>query len=181
MPEMIEAAVENLGPEQAADLSLLVDLEARWENLRKSASCDPGSFSTTQDLQGKQKAYEAFRAKLAAYNKRHTPAHVPELLLNTPPRLAAWCRTMRDLYLRVEHDPRGHCPAHLLEKAYRWADRIGARMSTGPVKRAAPPDTIGAAIRDLEALGRWCDGLAGVASGAATAPKELPRGLACLG
>jgi hypothetical protein len=177
MPELSEAAVENFGPEQAADLSVLVDLEARWENLRKSASCDPRASCTTQDLQGKQKAYEAFRARLAAYNKRHTPAHVPELLLNTPPRLAAWCRTMRDLYLRVEHDPRGHRPAHLLEKAYRWADRIGVRLNADPVRRAAPPETIGAAIQDLEALGRWCDELAGVAS----APTGLPGELACLG
>jgi hypothetical protein len=181
MPDVREAVVENLGPEQAAELSLLVDLEARWENLRKSPPGDAAAHSTTQDLQGKQKAYEAFRARLAAYNHRHAPAHVPELLLNTPARLAAWCRRMRDLYLRVEHDPRGHCPAHLLEKAYRWADRIGVRMNQGRVGRAAPPDTIGAAIRGLEALGHWCDDLAGAASGAASTPETLPRGLACRG
>ncbi len=69
---------------------------------------------------------------------------------------------MRDLYLRVEHDPR-HCPLHLLEKAYRWADRVGVRMNKVYVSRSTPPSTIEAAIRDLEALGQWCDDLAKVA------------------
>jgi hypothetical protein len=114
----------------------------------------------TQDLQGKQKAYEAFHYKLVAYNEQYTPAHVPELLLNTPSRLGRWCRAMRDLYLQVEHDPRGHCPGHLLEKAYRWADRVAVLMNKGCISRSTPPGTIRAAIRDLEALGQWCDDLA---------------------
>lgn len=33
-----------------------------------------------------------------------------ELLLNTPSRLAIWCRTMRDLFLQVEDDPQVRCP-----------------------------------------------------------------------
>jgi hypothetical protein len=97
---------------QAAELSLLVDLEARWENLRRTPLQPPEEETSTEDLQGKQKAYESFRAKLVAYNQRYKPAHVPELLLNTPSRLAKWCRTMLDLYLRVEHEPLGHCPVH---------------------------------------------------------------------
>ena len=36
----------------------------------------------------RSEAYDAFRGKLVAYNRRYAPAHVPELLLNTPPRLA---------------------------------------------------------------------------------------------
>ncbi len=160
MLAMREAAVGNLDPAQATQLSLLVDLEARWENLRKAPSPDSGVGSATQDLQGKQKAYEAFRAKLVAYNKRYTPAHVPELLLNTPSRLGIWCQRMRDLYLQVEHDPQGHCPVHLLEKAYRWADRVGVRMHKDRVSRSTPPATIRAAIADLEALGQWCEDLA---------------------
>ena len=63
-------------------------------------------------MQGNQRAYEVFHAKLVAYNKRHTPAHVPELLLNSPSRLGMWCCRMRDLYLQVEHDPQSHCPVH---------------------------------------------------------------------
>src|SRR5437870_10344746 len=164
MLEMKEVSVGNIGPAQAAELSLLVDLEARWENLRRTPARSPEAESSTQDLQSRQKMYEAFRAKLVAYNKQHVPAHVPELLLNTPSRLAKWCRTMRDLYVRVEHDPRGHCPVHLLEKAYQWADRVGVRMNKGSVSRSTPPDTIRAAIRDLEALVQWCEDLAKVAS-----------------
>lgn len=164
MPEMRQAHIENIDAAQAAELSLLIDLEARWENLRRSRLQPPALESSTDDLQGKQKAYEAFHDKLVAYNKKYTPAHVPEMLLNTPIRLARWCRTMRELYLRLEHDPRGHCPVHLLEKAYQWADRVGVRLNKGAVSRSTPPDTIRAAIRDLEALGRWCDELASVAS-----------------
>jgi hypothetical protein len=164
MPEIREADVVNIDAAQAAELSLLVDLEARWENLRRSPVKPPESVSSTEDLQSKQKAYDSFHAKLVAYNKKYTPAHVPELLLNTPSRLARWCRTMQDLYLRVEHEPQGHCPVHVLEKAYQWADRVGIRMNKCSVSRSPPPDTIRAAIRDLEALGQWCDDLAKVAS-----------------
>ena len=70
MRALTEASVGNLDPAQATELSLLVDLEACWENLRKTPSPEPKRGSTTQYLQGKQKAYDAFRAKLVAYNKR---------------------------------------------------------------------------------------------------------------
>ena len=39
MPEVKEASVRTLDPAQATELSLLVDLEARWENLRKTPLC----------------------------------------------------------------------------------------------------------------------------------------------
>ena len=160
MPEMKGASVRPLDPEQAAELALLVDLEARWENLRKTPFQASDEGPTTQDLHRKQKAYDAFRAQLVAYNNKYSPAHVPELLLNTPSRLGTWCRTMRDLFFIVENDPQGHCPAYLLEKAYRWADHIGIRMNKDRLNRSAPPNTIRSAIRDLEALGQWCDDLA---------------------
>jgi hypothetical protein len=159
MPEVKEASVRTLDPAQATELSLLVDLEARWENLRNTPLQASEMRATTQDLQGKQKAYEAFRAKLVAYNKHYSPAHVSELLLNTPSRLGTWCRMMRDLYLQVEHDPRGHCPAYLLEKAYRWADQVSNRMNKDRVSRSTPLGTFQAVIRDLETLGQWCDNL----------------------
>ena len=163
MPEMKEASVRTLDPAQATELTLLVDLEARWENLRKTPLQAAEAGATTQDLHGKQKAYDAFRAKLVAYNKQYTPAHVPELLLNTPSRLGKWCRTMRELYLLVEHNSQGHCPVHLLEKAYRWADHVSTRMNKDRVSRSSPPSSIRAAILDLEALGHWCDDLGKVA------------------
>src|SRR5262245_49517085 len=164
MPEMREAAVRNLDPTQAAELALLVELEARWENLRKDPPRAPEVGPITQTLLEIQKAYEAFHSKLVAYNKRYTPPHVPELLLNTPSRLAMWCRAMRELYLEVEHDPQIHAPVHLLEKAYRWAERMSARMGRGPVSRSAPPSTIRAAVENLGALVQWCDDLAAAAA-----------------
>ena len=174
MPKMIEACSGNLDSTQAAELGLLVDLEAHWENLRKHASQDGEKASGLQELQGRQKAYDAFQGKLVAYNKRYTPAHVPELLLNNASRLRAWCWRMRDLYLRVEHDPRGRCPVHLLEKAYRWADQVGVRMNKGLVRRSARPGTIRAAIAELEALVQWCDDLAGGAGQPATPDVVTP-------
>ena len=146
-----------LSPAQAVELALLVDLEACWENQRLTTGGDPAAGATWSDLQGRQKAYDAYRARLATYNSRYAPAHLPELLLNTPSRLGAWCRKMRDLYRRVEHDPKAHCPAHLLEKAYRRADRIGVRLNRGPVHRAPPPTDIRDAAQQLEALSRWCE------------------------
>jgi hypothetical protein len=157
MAETSDASDRPFDPAQAAELALLIDLEARWQNLRTHPLPAPDLPSATQDLHGKQKAYETFRAKLRAYNKRYAPEHVPELLLNTPARLGRWCRTMRELYGRVEHDPRVHCPVHLLEKAYRCADWLAGKVSRGPIGRSAPPDTIPAALRELEALAEWCD------------------------
>ena len=108
---------------QATELSLLVELEARWENLRGHRSVNGGKEETTH-LQQKQKAYEAFHDKLAAYNKTFKPEHVPERLLNTPVRLGEWCRKMRDLLARSAQSPKTPYPVHLFEKAYRSADRI---------------------------------------------------------
>jgi len=160
MPEMREASIASLESTQATRLSLLVDLEARWENMRHRPSRVRDVASSTQELQDTQKAYETFRGKLVAYNERYAPVHVPDLLLNTAPRLGAWCRRMKDLYVRVEHDPQVPCPIHVLEKAYRWADRVAVRLNKAPVSRSASPDTIQAAIEGLEAVLRWCDALA---------------------
>jgi hypothetical protein len=160
MPQLIETSAGIVDPAQATSLSVLVDLEARWENLKKCRSQDPQAAFTLQDLQSKQKAYEAFRAKLTAYNKRFKPAHVPELLLNTPSRLGLWCRSMRDLYSQVANDLQGHCPVHLLDKAYRWADQLATHLNKPLLSRSAPPGNIQDAIRDLEAVSQWCDSLA---------------------
>ena len=160
MPEDAYAPAGSLDLAQAAELSLLVDLEARWENLRKL-----NLGHSLQDLKARQKAYDAFHAKLVAYNRRYTPTHVTELLLNTPFRLALWCRKMRDLYRQVEHIPQDHCPVHLLEKAYRCADHLATRLHTDPANRpAALPGTSHDTAGALEALAQWCDALAGVST-----------------
>jgi hypothetical protein len=164
MPESTKVAAGHLAPSQAAELARLVDLEACWENLRKGPLPGPVATSLTQELKARQRAYDAFHDLLVAYNRRYAPAHVPELLLNTPVRLAAWCRTMRDLYRQAEQSPQGHCPVHLLEKAHRWAEGISARLHKAPLSRPVPPATIRAAIDDLGALVQWCDEMAGVAA-----------------
>src|SRR5262245_5539179 len=78
MPEMPKAAVAAHDPAQARKLSFLVEVEARWENLRKTPSRPREPEDAKEDLEGRQKAYEIYRAKLAAYNKQYAPAHVPE-------------------------------------------------------------------------------------------------------
>jgi hypothetical protein len=173
MTQMSEAPVGNLDAVQATELSLLVDLEACWENLREHSPRQADVGIARKDLSAKQKAYDAFRGRLAAYNKRYKPAHVPELLLNTPRRLGAWCRAMRDLYLQVGHDALVPCPVNLLDKAYRWADLISARIDKSIVSRTTPPATIGDAIRELEALVRWCEALTRAAD--AGPLQELPH------
>ncbi|MBI3410914.1 MAG: hypothetical protein HY040_21480 [Planctomycetes bacterium] len=159
MPATLTFSVQNPPAAQTAALSLLVDLEARWENLRGCQPITPGMTSSLKELHQKQKAYEAFFTRLVAYNKGYKPAHVPELLLNNAPRLALWCRKMRDLHIRVQCDAEAHYPAHLLEKAYRWADRLADRMKKDRMIRPNPTDNIAAAIRELEELAQWCDNL----------------------
>jgi hypothetical protein len=159
MPAVRHVAGEEIGAVQAAELTALLDLEARWENLRAARSGTPQSPPITQDLQGMQRAYDAFRAQLRGYQMRYAPAHVSELLLNTPARLGKWCRQVRELYLRAGQAAQAHSAVHLLEKAYRWADRLAGTRGKGRASRAAPPGSVEAAIRDLEALAVWCDGL----------------------
>jgi hypothetical protein len=158
-----EAPIQHLPFAQAIELSQLVDLEARWENLRIYQPTSAGTTSTLKELHQKQKAYEAFFAKLGIYNKSHKPAHVAELLLNNASRLGKWCWSMRDLVLQVQNDPQAHCPTHLLAKAYRWADRVADRMKREPIARPASTPTISAAIQELEDLARWCDELSRLA------------------
>jgi hypothetical protein len=172
-----KTALKSLDAAQAIELSLLVELEARWENLRKTPSRTQERASYTQTLAGAQKAYDAFRDKLTAYNKQYTPAYVPELLLNTPSRLAVWCRAMQQLYLQVEHNPKAPCPRELLEKAYRWADRISDRLNQDRVSRPGPPAAIRTAIENLGLLVQWCENLAGGAAPPASPELAAPAGV----
>jgi hypothetical protein len=156
MSEIRDAATGQLDPEQAIELSILVNTEACWENLRKPGPEPTDAGMTLRELSAKQSAYNAFHARLVAYNKAYMPAHVPELLLNTPSRLGKWCHTMRNLFLQVEHDPRCGSPGHVLEKAHRWADRIGIRLNRELVGRRQPPNTVRDVIRGLETVEQWC-------------------------
>ena len=163
MADKLHVAATGPDPAQARELSLLLELEACWENLRKTPERPQGAASNTQDLAAIQKAYDAFRRNLTAYNRRYAPAHASERLLNTPPRLAAWCRAMQQVYVRVRDDHRAQCPVQLLEKTYRWADRVSLRLKTDRTARPTQPTTIGDALEHLEAVARWCDRLAGTA------------------
>ncbi|OWK40581.1 hypothetical protein [Fimbriiglobus ruber] len=156
MNRITEGFVAKLDPVQARDLAQLVELEARWESLRKGPSWDDLRAAVT-DLRGKQKAYDVFQTKLLAYNQRHKPAYVSEPLLSTPGRLLPWCRTMRDLFALVEHDTQVACPVHMVEKAVRLVVRLGTRMGREFVRPAEPPATIRATIEILEDLIQWCD------------------------
>ena len=129
MADKLHVAATGPDPAQARELSLLLELEACWENLRKTPERPQGAASNTQDLAAIQKAYDAFRRNLTAYNRRYAPAHASERLLNTPPRLAAWCRAMQQVYVRVRDDHQAQCPVQLLEKTYRWADRVSLRLA----------------------------------------------------
>jgi hypothetical protein len=137
------------------ELAVLVDLEARWENLR--ASRKSAGPSTLQELQSNQQAYEVFHAKMVAYNKRYAPPHIPELLVNTPLRLELWCKKMGALF--AELDGGVPFPAHLLEKAYRLADGIATRLSRDRAARP-PPEGVRSATQELDGLATWCAELA---------------------
>ena len=66
---------------------------------------------------------------------------MPELTLNTPDRVGAWCRAVRAVFRRAEPVGVGSDrPTHAVEKAYRLADRIAARLKTSPLGRESPPD-----------------------------------------
>ena len=120
--------VSQLSSPQATELGLLVDLEARWENLRTHQAANRGKTLTRDELKQIQMAYDTFHGKLVAYNGRYKPVHVPELLLNNAFRFQLWCRSLQGLYAFVlQNDCRVSFPVHLLEKAYRCADRIADR------------------------------------------------------
>jgi hypothetical protein len=159
MPELRAVAEEAIGAAQAAELIVLLDLEARWENLRAARQETPRVSSIARDLLVMQKAYDAFRVQLKAYQASFSPTHVSELLLNTPARLGSWCRQVRDLHLRAGQPGPAHSPVHLLEKAYRWADRLAGKRGKDRVSRATPPGPAEAVFRDLEAIAAWCDAL----------------------
>jgi hypothetical protein len=142
-------------PAQVAALAELVELEARWENLRHQPT-PKGSPLPRKTLVKKQLAHDAFQSKLLAYNRRYTPPHVPELLLNTAARLGKWCQAMRDLYRLVEPDLSARCPDNIVDKAYRWADCIARRTNRPLVSPRASPRFVGDVIAELESLGRWC-------------------------
>ena len=167
---MSERTAEQLAPAQAAELAAVIDSQARWENMRS----DPphAGDNTSSALQARQKAYDAFRTKLAAYTVKYRAAQVPEPTLNTPERVAVWCRAVRAVLQRAEPAAAGAHPAHVVAKAFRLAERIAARVGSAALERGAPADDVSGAIRALGAVIAWCDALAGPAPATLKLPTE---------
>lgn len=153
MPQMNESVAERLDPARAAELAQLLDYQSRWENMRTD-----GTESTAQ-LQALQKAFEAYRVRLAEYRVRHRSEQTPDLSPSGPNRLRAWCRTVRAVFRRAEEG--SDCPGHVVTKAFRMADRIAERVKAKPVGRERSPTDMADAIRQLGTVIVWCEGLVG--------------------
>lgn len=147
---------------QVEALALLVEAEARWENLPLADVRDK-AVSARQTLLNKQKAFDAYRTHLTAYIGRYGRTPDAEWSTSTPVRLAAWCRRMRDVFRQVL--PTSGCPIHLMEKAYRRADHIATRLGRKPVGRTTPLADLQDAIGDLATVAEWCDGLVAAKGG----------------
>jgi hypothetical protein len=144
----------GLAPEQAAELARVMDLQACWENLRD----DPdASHANGPGLRERQRRYDAFRSALTTYTARHKSASLPELTLNAPERLGGWCRAVRIVCERAGAE--AEAPVHVVGKAYRLADRIASRLKVAPAAREEKVEGVYAAIRALDAIIAWCDGL----------------------
>jgi hypothetical protein len=156
--QISERTAELLPPAQAAELVAVIDAQARWENLRGDPPHSGDNSATA--LQNRQKAYEAFRSRQAAYTAQYRAAQVSEPTLNTPERLGEWSRAVRAVLLRSESTA---CPGHLIAKAHRLADRIAARLGKPAVVRDTPADDSAGAARELGAVIAWCDDASGSA------------------
>lgn len=146
---MTEMAAERLSPSRAAELTRLLDLKCRWENMRLGAS-----ISTAQ-LHALQKAFDAYRNSLMAYSGGNRNEPIPDLSPSGPNRLRTWCRTLRVILSRsasMEY------PANIIEKARIFANKIANRVHTESAPRGISEDMDGA-IHELDMLIAWCSSL----------------------
>ena len=162
-----------LAPDQAAALVRVIDLQARWE----CQLADASGGGSVPDLQARQKAYEAYRARRAEYDARYGAGAVPETSAGTPDRLAGWCRAVATVVRRAG----GAVLPAAVEKAYRLADRVAGRQGAEPVRRGPGGDAAGA----LDAVAGWCDGLTVIPGGRGWDPaagrrrRRSPRDAGC--
>ncbi|HEX4610719.1 MAG TPA: hypothetical protein VH092_21190 [Urbifossiella sp.] len=144
----------SLSPDQAAELIRVMELQACWENLRDDPTAGgahgPG-------LRERQRRYDAFRAGLAGYTARYRAGEIPELTLNSPERVGLWCRAVRAVCGRAGVG--AEAPVHVVGKAYRLADRIATRLKVPVADRDGQTAGMENAIRGLDAIIAWCDGL----------------------
>ena len=149
MPQLTERDAEKLSPEQATALVRVLDLQALWDGLLADKQQQNRS-----DLLARQKANDAYQTALREYGAKYPRAVVPEPTHAIPERFGAWCRVLRVVFGRAE----GGNPTAVLDKVYRLADRIAARMSKEPVGRTPADDPAGA-VRELDAVIAWCEAL----------------------
>jgi hypothetical protein len=150
---MNEAAAERLTAARAAELSKVLDLQSRWENLRAE-----GSRSTAQ-LQALQGAFEAYRICMAAYCGGDHSEPIPDLSPSAPSRLEAWCRTVQAVLGRAGST---EYPKHIAAKARRVAGQIAAGMKVDLPALEVTADAA-SAVRELDAVIAWCHDRAGSA------------------
>lgn len=156
MAQITETLAEKLDPVQAMELARIIELQAKWENTR-----EPAATFSTLDLQERQRAYDAFRARQSAYTARYRTAQVSEVSLNGPERVGTWAKTVRAVLRRAELEAKTDAPIHTVAKASRLVNRIADRLKLDPLPPAAPTDGIAAAIRNLDAVIQWCDDAVG--------------------
>ncbi len=154
MAQLTAQIALGLAPDQAAELARVMELQACWENLRDDSDT---SHANGPGLRERQRRYDAFRSALTTYTARHKSASLPELTLNAPERVGAWCRAVRIVCERAGAE--AEAPVHVVGKAYRLADRIAARLKVEPAAREDQVEGMYAAIRALDAIIAWCDRL----------------------
>ena len=165
MARLTALAAESLPPDQAAELARVMELQAGWENLRD----DPAAANAHgPGLRERQRRYDAFRSGLSGYTARHRTADLPELTLSSPERVATWCRIVRAVCRRAADG--ADAPTQVVAKAYRLADRIATRLKVAPADREDGPAGMAGAVRGLDAIIAWCDGLTGGRGAAAPEP-----------
>jgi hypothetical protein len=151
MAQFTEHDAENLSPEQATALVGVLNLQAKWDGLL----ADKGPKTGLSELHARQKANDAYQTAIRDYTTKYRNPAVPEPTQAMPDRLAVWCRVLRVVFGKAE----GGSPAQVMGKVYRLADRITARVGNAPVARGSGAD-LPAAVRDLDVVIAWCDGLA---------------------
>jgi hypothetical protein len=151
MTPMTEAAAEKLAPDQATAVVRVLDLQAGWDALLADKTAELAG------LHARQKAHDAYQLALREYAGAYRGAPIPEPAHGIPDRLAAWCRVLRAVFGQAT----GGAPVRVVEKVYRLADRIAARLKAEPVARE-PLGSMADAVRALDAVIAWCDAGGGV-------------------
>jgi hypothetical protein len=145
MPQFTERDAEKLSSEQAMALVRVIELQAKWDGL----------LADGHSLHARQKANDAYQAALREYKTKYPKAVVPEPTQAVPERMVVWYRVLKAVFEKAESAN----PTAVMDKAYRLADRIAARMSKEPVGRT-PADDLAGAVRELDVVIAWCEALA---------------------